>query len=232
MELRLKILRFNPQKDKKPHWENYLVNLEPTDRIIDALHYVKQRIDGSLAFRKSCQHGICGSDAMRINGKNSLACKVLVKDVRQPVKIQPLPSLKVEKDLIVDMEGFFENYKKVQPYLINNSPPPQKERLQSPSQREIFDDTTKCILCGCCTTSCPSFWFNKNYLGPQAIVTGHRFIFDSRDEAKNQRLKILSSKDGVWRCRTIFSCTVACPREIKITKAIQEIKKEILIQND
>jgi len=189
-------------------------------------------VDGSLSLRRSCAHGVCGSDAMRINGINALACKVLVgrlaKEESDSVKIQiePILGLTVLKDLIVDMEPFFEHYKSVMPYFVNDSPVPdnKRERVQSPEDRARFDDTTKCILCAACTTSCPSFWANNKYVGPAAIVQAHRFIFDSRDEAYQERLNVLEQRYGVWRCRTIFNCTNACPREIEVTKAIAEVK--------
>lgn len=230
MKYTLRIKRFNPEKDDKPWWGEYTVEAEPTDRVLDALHYVKWRLDGTLALRRSCAHGICGSDAMRINGENRLACQVLLRDLKQPIVVEPLLGFDVIKDLVVDMEPFFAQYRSIMPYLINNDPPPHRERLQSPEDRERFDDTTKCILCAACTTSCPSFWANKNFIGPAAIVQAHRFIFDSRDQATAERLAILSTRDGVFGCRTIFNCTRACPRGIKVTKAIGEVKKAILTQ--
>jgi len=230
MKYTLRIKRFNPEKDDKPWWGEYTVEAEPTDRVLDALHYVKWRHDGTLALRRSCAHGICGSDAMRINGENRLACKVLLRDVKQPIVVEPLLGFDVIKDLVVDMDPFFAQYRSIMPYLVNDEPVPQRERLQSPEERERFDDTTKCILCAACTTSCPSFWSNKNFIGPAAIVQAHRFIFDSRDRAGAERLAILSTRDGVFGCRTIFNCTRACPRDIKVTKAIGEVKKAILLQ--
>jgi succinate dehydrogenase / fumarate reductase iron-sulfur subunit len=171
---------------------------------------------------------MCGSDAMRINGRNRLACKVLVKDVSQPITIEPLLGFRVLKDLMVDMDLFFAHYASVKPYLITYTPPPEKERLQSPEQRELFDDTTKCILCAACTTACPPFWTDPAWLGPAALVNAHRFIFDSRDEGAAERLEILNQREGVWRCRTVFNCTEACPRDIKVTRAIQQLKRAIL----
>jgi succinate dehydrogenase / fumarate reductase iron-sulfur subunit len=228
MRVDLRVFRYNPEIDKKPHYESYQVEANPTDRVLDILEYIKGEIDGSLSFRRSCAHGICGSDAMRINGRNYLACKVLVKDLGTPkITVEPLLGMRVIKDMIVDMEPFFEHYRSVMPYLVNEEPPPKAERLQTPEQRERFDDTTKCILCAACTTSCPSFWANDKYVGPAAIVNAHRFIFDSRDQASEERLKILSNQFGVYRCHTIFNCTLACPREIEITKAIGEVKKAI-----
>ena len=227
MLTKFKILRFIPEKDAKPHWENYSVELEPTDRVLDGLEAIKGYVDGSLALRRSCAHGICGSDAMLINGKNRLACKVLVKSLKQPIAIEPMRGFKVLKDLVVDMEGFFQKYRLMQPYLIEKNPAPDKERIQSPEEREKFDDTTKCILCGACTTSCPSFWADHEYVGPAAIVQAHRFIFDSRDEGKEERFKVLNTQEGVWRCRTIFNCVEACPRGINVTRAIGEVKQAI-----
>lgn len=227
MEVKLKVFRYNPEQDKKPHYKTYHVEAQPTDRVLDLLEHVKGYIDGTLSFRRSCAHGICGSDAMRINGRNRLACKALVRDVGARITVEPILGLKVIKDMIVDMEPFFENYRSVMPYFINNDPPPNQERLQSFEERERFDDTTKCILCACCTTSCPSFWANEKYVGPAAIVGAHRFIFDSRDQAGAERLKILSDQFGVYRCHTIFNCTEACPRDIQVTQAIGEVKKAI-----
>jgi succinate dehydrogenase / fumarate reductase, iron-sulfur subunit len=226
MEVTLKIFRYNPEVDKKWRHEIYKLEAEETDRVLDLLEKVKGYQDGTLSFRRSCAHGVCGSDALRINGRNMLACKALVRDVGTKITVEPLLGLKVIKDLIVDMEPFFDNYKKILPFFINESPLPAdgKERLQSPEQRERFDETTKCILCAACTTSCPSYWGSETYLGPAALVTAHRFIFDSRDEAASERLKIISDTDGVARCHTIYNCTMACPREIQITKAIGELK--------
>src|SRR5512139_687156 len=206
MEVTLKIFRFNPETDKKPHYESYKLQAEPTDRVLDLLEYVKGNFDGTLSFRRSCAHGICGSDALRINGHNRLACKMLVKEVgASRITVEPLLGLQVIKDLIVDMEPFFDNYRSVMPYLVNDEPAPKQERLQSPEQRERFDDTTKCILCACCTTSCPSFWSNDEYLGPAAIVTAHRFIFDSRDKAAANRLQIVAETSGLARCHTVYN---------------------------
>jgi succinate dehydrogenase / fumarate reductase, iron-sulfur subunit len=223
------IRRFNPEVRDDPWWDEFEIEMEPSDRVLDALHEVKWRHDGTLALRRSCAHGICGSDAMVINGKNDLACKVLVKDVAPKVTVEPIRGLQVLKDLIVDMDTFFEGYKRVLPYLINDEAPPgDRERLQSQEERDRFDDTTKCILCAACTTSCPIFWGDEGYIGPAAIVNAHRFIYDSRDQGARERLQILGEKTGVFRCRTTFNCTEACPRGIKVTKAIQEVKRAIM----
>lgn len=234
MQVTMRIRRFNPEQDQKPRWAEYVLDdVEPNDRVLELLHRVKWEQDGTLAFRRSCAHGVCGSDGMRINGVNRLACKVLVSALgagdNVTIQVEPILGLKVLKDLIVDMGPFFEHYRQVMPYFVNDKPVPQdgRERLQTVEDRERFDDTTKCILCACCTTSCPSFWANGDYVGPAAIVQAHRFIFDTRDQAADERLKILSEPDGVWRCRTIFNCTPACPREIEVTRAIGEVKLAI-----
>ena len=229
-DVTLRLLRFNPETDTEAHFEEYTVDAEPMDRLLDCLHKVKWFHDSSLALRRSCAHGICGSDAMVINGKNALACKVLVKDLAQPITVEPIRGLPQIKDFIVDMDPFFQGYLAVKPWLITDKKEkePARERLQSPEDRERFDDTTKCILCAACTTSCPIFWSDEEYVGPAAIVNAHRFIFDSRDRGGAERLEILSQHDGAFKCRTAFNCTYACPRDIKITKAIQEVKRAAL----
>jgi succinate dehydrogenase / fumarate reductase iron-sulfur subunit len=232
MQVQLKVFRYNPEVDKKPRYETYELDAQPIDRVLDLLEYVKGNFDGTLSFRRSCAHGVCGSDAVRINGVNRLACKMLVKDVgSKKITVEPILGLPVIKDLIVDMEPFFRHYRSVMPYLVNDEPPPKQERLQSIEERERFDDTTKCILCACCTTSCPSFWASEEYVGPAAIVTAHRFIFDSRDHAAAERLRILNDQFGVYRCHTIFNCTDACPREIQVTRAVGEVKRAIATGN-
>ncbi|MEV6616094.1 succinate dehydrogenase iron-sulfur subunit [Streptomyces sp. NPDC051051] len=226
-----RIRRFNPEVSAEATWEDFQVEIDPKERVLDALHKIKWELDGSLTFRRSCAHGICGSDAMRINGKNRLACKTLIKDINpaKPIMIEPIKGLTVLKDLVVDMEPFFQAYRDVMPFLITkDTNEPTRERLQTAEDRERFDDTTKCILCAACTSSCPVFWNDGQYFGPAAIVNAHRFIFDSRDEAGEQRLEILNDRDGVWRCRTTFNCTDACPRGIEITKAIQEVKRALI----
>lgn len=231
MEVLVRIKRFNPEKDEAPYWAEYKVPAQPSDRILDLLNYIKWEIDGTLSYRRSCAHGICGSDAVVLNGVNRLACRELVKNVGNRIEIEPIRGLPVIKDLIVDMEPFFAGYKAIQPFLIADDPPADgKERYQSPEERARFDDTTKCILCAACTTSCPIFWTNDVYVGPAAIVNAHRFIFDSRDRGAQVRLDVLNTQQGVWRCRTIFNCTDACPRGIQVTKAIQEVKQEIVLE--
>jgi succinate dehydrogenase / fumarate reductase iron-sulfur subunit len=229
-DVTLRLRRYNPEVDDAPHWENYRVTVHATDRLLDALHTIKWEQDGSLTFRRSCAHGVCGSDAMRINGRNRLACKTLLKDLNpdKPITVEPIQGLPVEKDLVVDMDPFFAAYREVMPFLITRGNQPSRERLQSQEQRDRYDDTTKCILCAACTTSCPVFWGDGQYFGPASIVNAHRFIFDSRDEGADLRLEILNDKEGVWRCRTTFNCTEACPRGIEVTQAIQEVKRALL----
>lgn len=231
----MKIARFNPEDDKGAHWESFEVPCLPTDRLLNLLIYIKSYLDGTLTFRRSCAHGVCGSDAMRINNVNRLACKVLMRDLlpknakkKLTITVEPIRGLPVEKDLVVNMEPFFDAFKAVKPYLITTGNEPTYERIQSQEDRHRFDDTTKCILCACCTTSCPVYWSSGSYFGPAAIVNAHRFIFDSRDEGARERLDILNDMDGVWRCRTTFNCTDACPRGIQVTKAIQEVKRALL----
>jgi succinate dehydrogenase iron-sulfur subunit len=229
MRVRLRIRRFNPEADEEPHWEEYQVQAEPTDRVLDLLHHVKWYQDGTLTFRRSCAHGVCGSDAMLINGRNRLACEYLVRDAGSRITVEAIRGMPLVKDLLVDMDGFWDKYKQVMPFLVNDEPLPAdgRERRQSPEERERFDDTTKCILCAACTTACPVFWTNPDYVGPASIVNAHRFIFDSRDRAGEERLEIMADADGVWRCRTVFNCVEACPRDINITRAILEVTDEI-----
>lgn len=234
MRVQLKIQRFNPELDRKPYWQSFaLTEVDPTDRVLDLLKHVKGHIDGTLTFRHSCAHGVCGSDGMRINNVNRLACKTLVQTLVKPdqaiafIKVQPLLGLPVVKDLVVEMEPFFDHFRSVKPFFVSDQEPPERERLQGQRARAIIDDGTKCILCACCTTSCPSFWANGRYVGPAAIVQAHRFIFDSRDTAAEERLKILDQQMGVWRCRTIYNCTDCCPREIEVTRLIGEVKMAI-----
>jgi succinate dehydrogenase / fumarate reductase iron-sulfur subunit len=232
MKVTLKIKRYNPELDEKAHFETYDVEVDPGDQLLDALHQVKWFHDGSLALRRSCAHGICGSDNMRVNGRNLLACKVLMRDIVKDggtVTVEPMLGLPVLKDLIVDMEPFFAHYRSVMPFMVNDEPVPAdgRERLQSPEARERYDKGTWCILCAACTTSCPSFWGNGEYVGPAAIVQAHRFIFDDRDRAAEERLQVLNEQMGVWRCRTVFNCTEACPRDIPVTQLIGEVKKAL-----
>src|SRR5512143_2157567 len=212
MNVKVKVRRFNPEKDRRPYWSEFKVEAQKMDRVLDVLQSIKENQDGTVTFRRSCAHGVCGSDAMVINGRNRLACKMLVQDIGRELVIEPLRGLPVIKDLVVDMEPFWRQYKSIRPFMINDEDPPYAERLQSPEARARFDETTKCILCAACTTSCPSFWADGSYVGPAAIVQAHRFIFDTRDEGAGKRLSILAEAHGVWTCDSIFNCTMACPR--------------------
>jgi succinate dehydrogenase / fumarate reductase iron-sulfur subunit len=229
MQVTFRVLRYNPEKDKEPHFQDYRIEADPTMTVLDALHRIKWDMDGTLSFRRSCGHGICGSDGMKINGKNGLACSTLLKDLntKKPVTVEPLPSMPIVKDLIVDMSDFYKKNETVKPYLINHTPaPPDSERLQSNEDAEMLFESAKCIMCACCTTSCPSTWSNENYLGPAALLKAYRFVFDTRDEAADERINIVDSPDGIWRCHTIFNCVDACPKEINITWHISQLKKK------
>ena len=228
MDVALRIRRFNPELDKAPHWETYHVEAEPSDRVLDLLQEVKWYQDGTLTFRRSCGHGVCGSDAMLINGRNRLACEYLVKDAGTKITVEALRGMPVVKDLLVDLTDFWEKYRSVMPYLVNDEVPADgKERRQSQADRALYEDTSRCITCGACTTGCPVFWTNPDYIGPAAIVNAHRFIFDSRDHAHAERLELMADSDGVWRCRTVFNCVEACPRGINVTRAILEVTQAI-----
>ncbi len=234
MDLTFKIQRYNPEKDEQPYMQDFhLTNVDTNMRLLDILHEIKWHHDGSLTFRRSCAHGICGSDGMKVNGKNRLACSLLLKDLnlKKPITIEPLPSMPIIKDLVTDMSDFFAKYQVVKPYLINNTPPPpDSERLQSNDDAEKLFESAKCILCACCTTSCPSTWTNENYIGPAAILKAYRFVYDTRDDAGDERLDILDTPDGIWRCHTIFNCIEACPKDINITWHISQLKKKISSQ--
>jgi succinate dehydrogenase / fumarate reductase, iron-sulfur subunit len=226
--IHVKIKRYQPDQSKKPYWQEFQVQVDRKDRLLDVLNQIKWEQDGTLTFRRSCAHGVCGSDAMRINGRNRLACKLLVEDIGNRITVEPMLGFPVIRDLVVDMEPFFAKYEKIKPFLINDEPEPRTERLQSPEERARYDETTKCILCGACTGSCPSVWSNTEWVGPASIVNAHRFIFDSRDRGSAERLQILGDRTGVWRCRTIFNCSEACPRGIHVTDAIEEVKRAIM----
>ncbi|HET6566926.1 MAG TPA: succinate dehydrogenase iron-sulfur subunit [Rhodothermales bacterium] len=234
MQINVKIKRYNPETDEAPHWETYQVQADEMDTALELLLQVKWFIDGTLTFRKSCAHGVCGSDAMQINGENKLACSVLVKDLAgkdgDTISYAPMPSSPVIKDLVIDQTAFFDKYRSVMPWLINDSPPPEKERLQSPEQQEIIEDAAKCIMCGACTHSCPSTWADPSYIGPAAFVKAYRYTFDSRDEGAAERLNIVDSQDGLWKCYTIFNCVQACPKEIDITRWISALKRRATIE--
>jgi succinate dehydrogenase / fumarate reductase, iron-sulfur subunit len=231
MRIVLRIRRYSPGQDAAPYDRDYPVDVQPTDRILDALLSVQSSQDGSLSFRKSCAHGVCGSDAMVINGTERLACKTLARDVADAedavVTVEPLRHMPVQRDLMVDQEAFFEKYRAVKPYLINDTPVEGRERVQSVKERAAFDDVTACILCGSCNSSCPVFDGDPGYIGPAALVQAARFLFDSRDRGFSGRLPVLDTPQGAWGCQNHFNCTRVCPREIKVTKNINAVKRTI-----
>ena len=228
MLLEVTIRKFDPEKDKAPYFRTYSVEADPDERFLDVLNRIKWEQDGTLTYRKSCAHGVCGSCAMFINGENLLACTTLVKDLKtNRIKVEPLPGADIDKDLAINQDDFWEQYRKVKPYLINDDPPPARERLQSPEEFDRIEESTKCILCGACTYSCPSKWADPDYLGPAAMLKAYRFIFDSRDQAGEERLGILDSKKGIFKCYTIFNCVEACPKEINLTWHFSQIKKKL-----
>ncbi len=228
--MRFSIYRFNPETDTKPYMQDYDVQLEPSDRmLLDALVRIKAQ-DDTLALRRSCREGVCGSDAMNVNGKNRLACITRIADLTEPVKIRPLPGLPVIRDLIVDMSQFFKQYHSIKPYLINDEPPPPVERLQSPEDREELNGLYECILCACCSTACPSYWWNPDkFVGPAGLLQAYRFIADTRDQATGERLDNLEDPYRLFRCYSIMNCVDACPKGLNPTKAIAKIK-ELLVR--
>lgn len=227
MRVELRILRRAPGEG--PYWQAFSLEAEGRERVLDLLLRIKAEVDGTLAFRYSCGHGVCGSDAMTINSRNRLACKTLVKDLGGVITVEPLRALPTQKDLIVNLEPFFAAYRAVRPYLINDESPPERERLQSPEERARYEEATRCILCAACTSSCPVYWVNGRYIGPAAIVQAHRFLFDSRDRGTEERLRgWLGGRNGVWRCRNAHNCTEACPRGIDVNRLITEVKRRIL----
>ncbi|MCL4479546.1 MAG: succinate dehydrogenase iron-sulfur subunit [Deltaproteobacteria bacterium] len=223
MKVQIKIKRYDPENDRT-YYQEYSVDAEEQTPILNCLNDIKWHQDETLAFRRSCGHAICGSCAMKINGKNGLACQTLIKDTGENVTIEPLPSFPIIKDMVVDLDKFYNKFIKIKPYLINDEPLPDRERLQSPEEQALIEDASKCILCGACTSSCPSFWADDEYIGPAALVKAYRYIFDTRDTSAEERLNLVNDKHGVFRCHTIFNCMEACPKEIKITEWISKLK--------
>ena len=228
--VQLKIYRYDPDKDAKPYMQDVTVELQDTDKmLLDALQRIKSDVDDSLALRRSCREGVCGSDAMNINGKNGLACITKLADLPEHVTLRPLPGLPVIRDLIVDMTQFFKQYHSVMPYVINNDPPPERERLQSPQEREELNGLYECILCACCSTSCPSYWWNSDkFLGPAILLQAYRWLADSRDEMTGERLDQLEDPFRLYRCHTIMNCANVCPKGLNPAKAIAETKKMMM----
>ena len=224
--MKFSIYRFNPEVDKKPYMQSYEISLDNKDiMLLDALLKIKA-LDDTLTLRKSCREGVCGSDAMNINGKNGLACITKIEGLKQPITIRPMPGLPVVKDLIVDMNQFYDQYNSIKPYLINNEKPPKKERLQSPEERSKLDGLYECILCGACTTACPSFWWNPDkFVGPASLIHSYRFLSDSRDKGKEERLDNLDEPERLYLCHNIMNCTDVCPKELRPSRAMSNIKK-------
>ena len=225
------ILRYDPAKDSKPRYQDFEVELRrPGMMILDGLNQIRWEQDGTLAYRRSCREGVCGSDGVNLNGVNLLTCVTHIEDVvrRGRLVIQPLPGMALIKDLVVDLDGFLDKYFLVKPYLISKRPPPDKERLQSPAQRKQLDGLYECILCGCCSSSCPSYWADEGYLGPSALLNVWRFIVDSRDDGADDRLDILDDRHGAWRCHTILNCIEACPKGLNPTQAIAGVKRALV----
>ena len=228
--MRFRIYRYDPDKDAKPNMQDYELEPEPSDRmLLDMLIRIKAQ-DDSLSLRRSCREGVCGSDAMNINGKNGLACVTQLSDLKQPVELRPLPGLPVIRDLVVDMSQFFKQYHSIKPYLVNNDPAPEKERLQTPEERAALDGLYECILCACCSTACPSFWWNPDkFVGPAGLLQAYRFLADSRDQATNERLDNLEDPYRLFRCHSIMNCVDVCPKGLNPTSAIGRIK-ELLVR--
>jgi succinate dehydrogenase / fumarate reductase iron-sulfur subunit len=226
-KMKFSIYRYNPEVDKKPYYKDYEVELGDQDKkLLNALVKIKEQLDDSVSFRRSCREGVCGSDAMNINGRNGLACLTDLAGLKEPVVLNPIPGLPVVRDLIVDMTQFFHQYNSIKPYVIDERPMPEKERLQSPEDRKELDGVIECILCACCSTSCPSFWWNPDkFLGPAALLHAYRFLADSRDQATNERLNDLNDPYRLFRCHTIMNCVDVCPKHLNPTKAIGKIKE-------
>ncbi|MFQ5581828.1 MAG: succinate dehydrogenase iron-sulfur subunit [Mariprofundaceae bacterium] len=230
--IRLNIYRYDPETDAEPFMQTFEVPVfKPGMKLLDALNHIKWHMDGTLTFRRSCGEGICGSDGVNINGVNGLACITPVAGLRQPITVRPLPSMEVIRDLVVDMQHFFDQYRSIRPWLQTVTPTPEHERLQTPAERAELDGTYECVLCACCTTSCPSWWWNGDrFLGPASLLQASRWIADSRDEATGERLDQLEDTYRLFRCHQIMNCMEACPKELNPTAAIGRIKRMLLVR--
>ncbi len=227
--MKLSISRYNPERDAKPYLQDYEIDLCQSDHmLLDVMLRLKQQ-DNTLTFRKSCREGVCGSDAMNINGRNGLACITPVRGLKEPVVLRPLPSFPIIRDLVVDMTHFFAQYHSISPFLINGDSPPGRERLQSPEERDMLNGAYECIMCGCCSSQCPSFWWNPDkFVGPAGLLQAYRFIVDSRDQATPQRLENLNDAYRLFRCRTIMNCSEVCPKGLEPSHAIEMIRLKML----
>jgi len=229
-KLQISIYRFNPDTDDKPYMQDYELTIpKGSDMVLlTVLHKLKEK-DPTLSFRHSCREGVCGSDGMNINGRNGLACITHISELARPIVLRPLPGFPVVRDLVVDMKQFYDQYERIQPYLINNEQPPAKERLQSPEDRAKLDGLYECILCACCTSSCPSYWWNPDkFVGPAGLLQANRFVQDSRDTATEQRLENLEDPFSVFRCRSIMNCADVCPKGLNPTKAISDLRHKLV----
>lgn len=226
-EIVFQIERKDPENGNEPYWDEFQIEAKRMDSVLDCLEEIRGHQDGTLAYRKSCAHGVCGSDAMNINGSNRLACQTLLDDLGFPdkVSVRPLPAMDTIKDLVVDQDRFFKKSRSIKPYMINESQMPERERKQSQEDQKVIEESTTCIQCGACTSSCPSSWNNPDYIGPAALLKAFRYTFDSRDEGADERLDAVDVSDGLWRCHTIFNCVEACPKDINLTWHISELKK-------
>jgi succinate dehydrogenase / fumarate reductase iron-sulfur subunit len=224
--VQLKIYRYDPDTDERPRMQDYTIEAGYSGTmVLDLITEIKNNIDDSLSFRRSCREGVCGSDAMNINGKNRLACVTAVTELAQPIILRPLPGVPVVRDLIVDLSEFWKQYHSIKPYLVNDDPPPERERLQSPEERDQLNGLYECILCACCSTACPTFWWNPDkFVGPAGLLQAYRFIADSRDAAMSERLDNLNDAYRLFRCRTIMNCTDVCPKELSPAAAISQIR--------
>jgi len=224
------VFRYDPDKDKEPYYQTFKVEVRrPGYLMLDALNQIKWEHDPTFTYRRSCREGVCGSDGINVNGVNMLSCMTKIDELGvDHVVVQPLPGMNVMRDLVTDVDDFFNKFITVKPYLIRTSPNPDKEIYQSPEDRKKLDGLYECILCGCCSSSCPSYWSDKKYLGPNAFLRAWRYIVDSRDEGAQERLPMLNDKHGVWRCHTIYNCVEACPKELNPTEAIMNIRKLLL----
>jgi len=226
---KFRIFRYDPERGIKPRYDNFEIEVSRGMTVLDCLQAIKARQDGTLTFRRSCRSAICGSCAMNINGKNDLACHLQVSLLRgKKITVRPLPGYPLIKDLVVDLDEFYRSLERVLPWLVRKSPFPDRELLQSPARRERIDSAVNCILCGSCTSSCPSFWLNPRYIAPAALLKAYRFVFDSRDEGGSERLALVDDRDGIWRCRTIYNCEEACPKTLRPNEAIAALKLETL----
>jgi succinate dehydrogenase / fumarate reductase iron-sulfur subunit len=228
-EISLRVFRFDPEVDREGRFVTYKVQADPTERILDCLNRIKWEQDGSLSYRMSCGHGVCGSDGMKINGRCGLACQKLVREYQgEEIVVEPLPFYRVQKDLVVDLDPFFERVDLIRPYLISEAPAPEKERTQTHEDSQRLKEAIRCILCACCMGACPVLnGENERFIGPAPLVWVFRYIFDSRDDAALERLAQMDNPDGAWGCRNYFECTRVCPKEIPVTKQINIIKREI-----